>query len=196
MPSPRFDANILAAARRLQDARTSAAASDDANKRYLSALLVVYENDAIRDILAEMIALKDPGLEKIPQYLQRSSPITITLGVGARPTTAQFIISLKDTANGKIFTRVLPGDIHLLETDRDTMLQASTDRPVFYELGTDLIISPAAAATEVQALMVINHVDLTVANATDVSLHPYWDATIRDKMVQRAIRDGAGNLAT
>ena len=114
MATTQFNLNILSAARKLKDARTTADASSDTGKRYSSALLSDYQNRAVRDLLTETYAKLGADFgSAIPEYMKTSGALSLVSGSVAKPSDAWYTtdLSLNLGSSGTTLKRKLSGTL-------------------------------------------------------------------------------------
>jgi hypothetical protein len=135
MSSVKFNNNILEAAARMKDARTTAASSDDTNKRYTSAMWTRYQNRAIRDFLLEWFQKIGPDefQNLFPEYIKTGSPLTLSSGSVATPADAFVVTELKNSAGTIKFWRIEQKTVQDVLLGIDGLIVPSATRPVFYE---------------------------------------------------------------
>lgn len=139
MATTRFNANILEAARRLKDQRTSAGTSEDSSKRYKSAVLSAYQNRAVRDIIRETYeALGEAFGDVIPEQVKTSGTLSLTAGVVAKPSDAWYALDLVKSDRTVKFWKLPHRQVEDVLTGSDGLIVPSATRPVFWEEGQNV----------------------------------------------------------
>lgn len=144
MATTLFNNIILAAASRVKDARTSALASDDGNKRYSSAQWAKYLNTSIRDLLIENIQKYDLEMfsDIFPEYVKTGGNVTILAnssgGYFAKPSDC---FTMMDLRVSTLFIRRIKSEkIQQILTDRDPLIVPSAAEPIFYQEGASVYV--------------------------------------------------------
>lgn len=137
MATTNFNSILLELARKLKDARTSAAASDDTGKRYTSTILSLYINRAVRDMLIEFLLKNGPKAftETFPAYVKTGSGIVLSSGVGAKPSDCLTVIDLRSSSAK--FERIPQNIVSDVVAGVDGLISPSASMPVFYEEGAN-----------------------------------------------------------
>jgi len=165
MASTRFNANILAAARKLKDKRVSPTSSDDSGKRYTSTVLAYYQNRAIAGMVKEAHSqFGDKIGEYLPQVVKRTGVLGFTSGHLKTPEEWRFIELV--TSDGLTVFNRISGDIIKIISGRDPVIQPSEDHPVFWEEGLFLWVYPtqkAGADWSVEGRYIVNPAAVSVS---------------------------------
>ena len=143
MSTTRFNNNILEAARRLKDKRTMPDASDDTGKRYTSAILSIYENRAVRDIVKENFKQLGPKFGTIlPEFVKTSDAFVIpTSGLITKAADQWFFLELA-TSDGLVRFSRIEEDVLKVSGGLDKLVTPTYARPMFYEEGLFAKVRP------------------------------------------------------
>lgn len=132
MATTKFNAIILAAARRLKTPR--AAATTDVEP-YTSAILTEYANRAVRDMLTEH--LKGMGearfAEFFPEYVKESGALALSTGVTAKPSDALLVLDVVNDTKTLKFYKLAQPSVQSVRAGIDKLIVPSATRPVFFE---------------------------------------------------------------
>lgn len=159
MATPRFNANILTAAARLQDRRTDPTSAGDAGMTFISSRLAGYQNEAIRDMVLEMYkSLGSKIVDVIPELVKESSVLTLVGGEVAKPSDAWMFLDLRTDDELIVFTK-LTKEIGRVKAGK-TILNPDDD-PVFWESDGKLFVLPVDyAGAEVLGYYVVTPEDI------------------------------------
>jgi hypothetical protein len=126
---------ILKASRMVQEMRTSAAATDDTDRRWKSENWTDYVNRALRDYLQEK--LQELGLKEFmkmyPEYVKPSGVLTLVSGSVAKPTDALIVVDLVKSDLSVYFERLDPTEVESVRTGANPLYVPSATAPVFWE---------------------------------------------------------------
>jgi hypothetical protein len=195
MASPRFDANIVTAAKRLHDNRATAHLADESAMRYTEALLVAYQNQAIRDTIRDTYLQHGDRFDRImPEMSSESTDVTLTSGVGNVPTDCWIVLEAAKSDYSIYYTRI---DVNPLKVkaNRDALMLPSNSRPVFYQAGRTIVVLPTTVTGPARLWYIQQPQDMTVANATDIPISPMWDGQIIERMVAFGLADAKSSVA-
>jgi hypothetical protein len=161
MATTRFNNVILAAARRLQDGRSSAGSD---GVRYTSALMAEYANRALREIgrgLWERYGEK--VAEAAPELVKESGALTLSAaGVVALPADVLAVLEVAEADYGLTLFRVPQSRILSVKAGKDGAIVPSVTRPVWWIEGTDLHVLPVTYQETVVVRYVMEHTDIAV----------------------------------
>jgi hypothetical protein len=150
MATTRFNANILAAARRLNDPRTDASSVGDTGKRYTSALLTDYQNRVVLEIVQQSIKEfeSSPGLVLVlfPEYAKQSGVLTLVSNAVAKPSDAIAITELMKSDGTIYFTPIKQDEVQAIITGADGLNVPSATHPVYWEENGQIKTLPSAVA--------------------------------------------------
>lgn len=164
MSTTRFNTNIVTAARRLQNQRTTAAATGDDGGRYSSALLSDYQNRGIRNLLQELYAKLGMGFgDAIPEMMRNSNIIPMTAGRFTKPLDAYHVMELVRSDYSTKFYKLPDDRIEQVKAGRAPDITPTVNRPVFWEQGDIIYTLPASvSAWSVIARYIRVHQDISV----------------------------------
>jgi hypothetical protein len=149
MATSRFNANILAAAARVKDRRTTAASSDDSGKRFKTADWEKYQNRAIKDIVIETYSEHGAVAARIiPELVVTSGNIAVATGVGVYPSDAWLFIDLALSDMSK-YIQLIHQDVTRIRAGRDAIITPSATHLYAYQEDRKLYVLPSAAYTVV-----------------------------------------------
>ena len=165
MATTRFNANILAASRRLQQNRTQAGPAGDSGNRYTSARLSDYQNRAIRDLVragfekgADLFALR------FPQMLKTSDLIAVDgLSTLAIPSSVWLIVDA--WLESKKLKRIPDHRIADVRSGVDRLIVPSATEPAYYIENGGTYFLPAPATGNLYYRFVQEHTDIVVSTA-------------------------------
>ena len=155
--TPRFNANLLAAARRLQDER---ALATDNGLRYSSELLSFYQNASIRDIIREMWVQHGVGVVRsLPEMINRVGPLAIDGdGMGSVPSGSYQIISLITDETTPVPVQRVFRDLSRLDAGLDS-LQGTAENPIFIQVERTIYLK-GKDSVDVKGYALSEHIDI------------------------------------
>lgn len=162
MATTALNSLIIAASRKLHDARTDASSVGDTGRVYSSAMLTDYANRSVRDFLRDSLKMLGPKVfaETFPEYVKTSAALTLSSGSVAKPTDALFILGLMKSDLSLNFEPVKAEELASVLTGGAGLLNASATQPLFYDEG--LYIKTLGVTTgDVYARYIRTHPDLT-----------------------------------
>lgn len=168
MATPILNGVILQASRRVQEYRTSAAATDDTGRRWTSANWTDYANNALRDLLLDKLQKLGPAAfaAAFPEYVKNSGTIVLVSGEVAMPDGALAVLELKDAANAFTFFPVPQSQVYTVQSGRDKMIVPSSTYPVFWT-ESGVIKTLGVTAGNVVARYIYAPSDLAVITTAD-----------------------------
>jgi len=193
MATSRFNANIIEAANRLQDARTDALASGDTNMRFTSAQLQRYQNRAVKDLVRDtFLQLGRKGFaELMPELVRESGVLTLASNEVALPSDAWHFLDLRGTGtspNNQSFTFVDDKDVSKIRAGRDLISPSST-RPVVFEKDGKLVTIGCGATATVQGRYIAIPDDIVAASTSGTVGTSYIVGTGSTVSSSRAVND-------
>jgi hypothetical protein len=200
MPSvvPRFDANVIAAARRLHDKRTDATSSGDTGMRYTSALLAAYQNNAIRDIVRDTYKALGPGIKTaMPEMLSLKEGAQPSSGIVSISTTTWMVLEVQNSAKTvRPFQPLGNADFLTVRSGFHPIIKPSATVPYFTQIGQKLYLL-GLTGSDVDIVAVRNHVDIVPGQSTgdDIQLAPMWDSEIIERMAAFGLADAKSSIA-
>lgn len=200
MASPRFDRNCILIANRLHDPRTAVSGDPlESSMRYPIALLVKYQNFAIRDVIRDLYKQYGPkNFDKImPEMQSESGDITLASGLGdfsVSQPDCWIVLEVSKNDYSWYATRI-DMDTLKVKAGRDPMLTPSLTHPVFYQLGTKIQVLPTGITGPAHMWYIQQPVDMTVANSTDIPYSPAWDTEIIERAVAMGVSDAKSAIA-
>lgn len=167
MATTRFNANILRAARKVGQARTSAGTSSDTNNRVSSALWSEYQNNAIRKIIRDAFQSQgEQAVLQIPEYVKESGSLVLTSGYVEVPTDLWFDLAVKNAAGTLIYRRVPPKDLPAVLAGKHGIYIPSATKPYYYLEGTKIYVLPVALTDNIIVKYIKRHDSITVNEET------------------------------
>lgn len=166
----RFNANILAVARRLQDTRTYPTSAGDSERRYAAAILAEYQNKAIKDIIADMYNKVGPMFPMVlPECVKVSGTISLASGVGSFPSDAWRFLEVA-TSDFSVYMHELLDDVIAVKSGRHGTIVPSATEPVWYQEGRKLYILPTSIAS-VAGRYIISPTDILALTSVSGGLY-------------------------
>lgn len=201
----RFDSNILMAARRLHDERSDATSGGDGNLRFTSALLVKYENQAIRDITKEQyLKFLDNFRSVMPEMVKLSAAITPTyvasIGEAVVPTDCWIALEVAKS-DLSLYYNYFTKDPLKVQVGRDPFVVPTTTKPFWTQEtktdGTRIVKTFGPTAGDVKIYYVVQMTDMIAGagQTVDIPLSPVWDGEIIERMVAFGLADSSHPLA-
>lgn len=154
MPTINFNNNVLAAARRLKDARTGPTSIDDTGKRFSSALLSEYENRAVRDMIrANYQQLQNKIATLFPEYMKISASTNLIAGTSYAsipiPSDCWYATDVSYANYSGKFYRVPQDRIETVKNGQDPLIVPSTTRPVWWQENNLICVLPASLSSAI-----------------------------------------------
>jgi hypothetical protein len=141
MSTTHFNSVIVNVARKLKDLRATAGADSDTGRRYSSALLTVYLNRAVRDLVRAVFDADRTGFgSTLPEYVGTTSTFTISGVVVKNPEQWHFLELT--TSDGLVSFYPLLSDVMKVIGLQDRLIRPSYTRPVFWEEAGCLFVYP------------------------------------------------------
>jgi hypothetical protein len=199
MATPRFNANILTAAKRLHDRRTATSADPlESELRYSIALMTAYQNRAIKDIVQDVyLKYLDQMHLVMPEMLAVSAALTLTTGAVAAPTDCWIILECAKS-DFTVYFHLLGTDARLLSLGgKHPHITPSATNPYFYQenvSGVRTLKTLGLTTGDVKVFYVAVPADIAVDGASDIPLNPIWDGSIVNKMVEFGLRDAGSSI--
>lgn len=197
MASPRFDANIILAAKRLHDNRTAASSDpSESTFRYSQTLLTQYQNYAIRDMVKETYLKYGDKFDSVmPEMTSESGDIPITNGVGTVPTDCWIVLEASKSDYTLYSTKIVENNLKV-KAGRDAMIQPTSTRPGFYQTGRTIVILPLTiTGVNFRIWYIQQPADMVAGNTTEIPVSPMWDGEIVERMVAMGVADAKTSVA-
>ena len=174
--TPRFNTNILAVARRVQDARTDATAN---GKRYSSALLAFYQNTAIRDLIKEVYVTAKGAFHLImPEIVKLSSWLPVitqtTHGTADMPVEAWLFLDLADNASPARTYPQLTQNVARALSALDPAIDAT--HPAYSQAGRKLLTFGVVSSISVRGRYIQQIADISPSYGTVGAGGGYFNA--------------------
>jgi len=177
MATTLFNLNILAAARKRLDKRSSAGPGDDTGHVYSSGLWSEYQNRAVRDILKllyDSVGEKDFG-NIIPEYMVTSGSLSLVGGVFAKPADCWHVVDLVKSDLSVKFHKLKSSEVEDVRAGQNGVIVPTATRPVFWEEGPNIYTLGLTSATVI-ARYIKTHQDIVVSVAPIDAGHKYLTA--------------------
>jgi hypothetical protein len=197
MEFSRFDANIITAAIRLHDPRTTAHLdSNETTLRYSETALVKYQNVAIRDTIKDVYLNHTPDFDSImPEMTSESADIAVNSGIIIVPSDCWIVLECAKS-DYTWYARRIARNTMKVKAGRDALLIASASKPLFYQTGRTVVVLPLTITSVNARLWYIQQPsDMTAGNATDIPISPMWDGEIVERMVAMGTADAKSSIA-
>jgi hypothetical protein len=164
MATTRFNSNILAAARRLKDERSSASPTDDTGHVFSSALLSEYENRSVRDVLKKVYDdLGEKAFGNVfPEYMLTSGALNLSAGALVKPADCWHVVDLVKSDLSVKFHKLKSSEIEDVRAAQNGVIVPSATRPVFWEEAASIYTLGLVNATVI-ARYIKTHPDLVVS---------------------------------
>lgn len=138
MATTKLNKVILAAARRLKDGRVYAT---DAGKRFSSAVLTGYANDAVRQFVLDMyntLGEEERFEEMFPELVKTSGVLVLAGGAVAMPSDALYMTDLSTENYAVRFTKLSQDLVDMVRAGRDKLIVPIASKPVFWQEGNSI----------------------------------------------------------
>lgn len=196
MDTTRFDKNITTAAVRLHDNRVQAEGDpNESTLRYSKVILAKYENQAIRDTIKDAYLKYGDRFDLVmPEMTKESDNITLTSGVGTLPTDC-WIVQECSKSDYSWYAQRLRLSPLKAKAGKDAMQPVSESKPRFYQTGTQIIVLPTTITGPAHIWYILQPQDLTPGGSTEISISPFWDGEIVERMIAMGIADAKSSIA-
>jgi len=166
MPTTRFNGLVIDVARRLQEPKVEDAGYLTGTfSRYSAALISSYVNNAIREIVRDVLKTSGKAFPEImPEMIKNTAPLALTNGALSRPSDFLYGLSMVSDA-GNILFRYIPGrSIGEAISGIDPAIVGTADEPIFYEEG-DFLRTKGITSGSVVLRYVRLHEDIVISVA-------------------------------
>ena len=172
MSSPNFDALSVQHSRNIGDTVSSASSNGTAVS---SAQRSTHINNACRLFVAKNVELENYSPIKGYVNLTTGTLSSNTYSLTSATPDVAWIISLSDTSEGRIATKLPQKYEKLVGTSQNSYLTASTTNIYYMQEGSSLHVYGAGATDAIALRYVGVHTDLSAGGSTDILIEsPYW----------------------